>query len=132
MRIKLRKLDEYIAARRKAASFYDDAFKGNSFLEVPFRSSNSTHAFHQYTLKLKGVSRDGLNQHLAEKGIPSMIYYPIPAHKQKMFAHFDLACELPVTDALTHQVISLPMHTELEEDQLNFIIGEVNAFVNLN
>ena len=132
LRIKLRKLNEYIAARRKAASFYDDAFKGNSFLEVPFRSSNSTHAFHQYTLKLKGVSRDGLNQHLAEKGIPSMIYYPIPAHKQKMFAHFDLACELPVTDALTHQVISLPMHTELEEDQLNFIIDEVNAYIKLN
>ena len=132
LRIKLRKLDEYIAARRKAASFYDNAFKGNSCLEVPFRSSNSTHAFHQYTLKLKGVSRDGLNQHLAEKGIPSMIYYPIPAHKQKMFSHFDLACELPVTDALTHQVISLPMHTELEEDQLNFIIDEVNAYINLN
>jgi len=132
LRIKLRKLDEYIAARRKAASFYDKAFKGNSCLEVPFRSLNSTHAFHQYTLKLKGVSRDGLNKYLAEKGIPSMIYYPIPAHKQKMFSHFDLACELPVTDALTHQVISLPMHTELEEDQLNFIIDEVNAYINSN
>jgi dTDP-4-amino-4,6-dideoxygalactose transaminase len=78
------------------------------------------------------VSRDGLNKHLADKGIPSMIYYPIPAHKQKMFAHFDLECDLPVTDELTHQVISLPMHTELEANQLNFITEEVKAYINLD
>lgn len=132
LRIKLRKLDDYIAARRSAAKVYDEAFKDNSCIEVPFRTSSSTHAFHQYTLKLNGVSRDGLNQHLTDKGIPSMIYYPIPAHKQKMFAHFNLECNLPVTDELTHQVISLPMHTELEADQLNFIIEGVNEYINLN
>lgn len=133
LRIKLRKLDDYIAARQSAAAIYDIAFHDDpSCIEVPFRASNSTHVFHQYTLKLKGVDRDGLNKHLADKGIPSMIYYPIPAHKQKMFAHFDLECNLPVTDELTHQVISLPMHTELEEDQLNFIIEEVKAYINLN
>jgi len=132
LRIKLRKLDDYIAARQRAASAYDNAFQGNPNIDIPFRASNSTHAFHQYTLKLNGVSRDGLNKHLADKGIPSMIYYPIPAHKQKMFAHFDLECDLPVTDDLTHQVISLPMHTELEADQLNFITEEVKAYINLD
>jgi dTDP-4-amino-4,6-dideoxygalactose transaminase len=128
----LRKLDDYIAARQKAAKAYDIAFEGNPRIEVPFRAPNSSHAFHQYTLKLKNVNRDGLNQFLADKGIPSMIYYPIPAHKQKMFAHFDLECQLPITDELTHQVISLPMHTELEEDQLNFIIEGVKEYINLN
>ena len=132
LRIKLRKLDDYIAARQKAAKAYDIAFEGNPRIEVPFRAPNSSHAFHQYTLKLKNVNRDGLNQFLADKGIPSMIYYPIPAHKQKMFAHFDLECQLPITDELTHQVISLPMHTELDEDQLNFIIDGVKEYINLN
>jgi dTDP-4-amino-4,6-dideoxygalactose transaminase len=128
----LRKLDDYIAARRSAADVYDDAFKDNPCIEVPYRASNSSHAFHQYTLKLIKVNRDGLNEYLAQKGIPSMIYYPIPAHKQKMFAHFDLECHLPITDELTHQVISLPMHTELEADQLKFIIEGVNEYINLN
>jgi dTDP-4-amino-4,6-dideoxygalactose transaminase len=132
LRIKLRKLDDYIAARRSAADVYDDAFKDNPCIEVPYRASNSSHAFHQYTLKLIEVNRDGLNEYLAQKGIPSMIYYPIPAHKQKMFAHFDLECHLPITDELTHQVISLPMHTELEADQLKFIIEGVNEYINLN
>jgi dTDP-4-amino-4,6-dideoxygalactose transaminase len=132
LRIKLRKLDEYISARQSAASIYDNAFQDNPHIDIPFRASNSSHAFHQYTLKLLGINRDGLNEYLAEKGIPSMIYYPIPAHKQKMFAHFGLECNLPITDELTHQVISLPMHTELETDQLNFIIEEVKAYINLN
>jgi dTDP-4-amino-4,6-dideoxygalactose transaminase len=132
LRIKLRKLDDYIVARRSAADVYDDAFKDNPCIEVPYRASNSSHAFHQYTLKLIEVNRDGLNEYLAQKGIPSMIYYPIPAHKQKMFAHFDLECHLPITDELTHQVISLPMHTELEADQLKFIIEGVNEYINLN
>jgi dTDP-4-amino-4,6-dideoxygalactose transaminase len=132
LRIKLRKLDDYIVARRSAADVYDDAFKDNPCIEVPYRASNSSHAFHQYTLKLIKVNRDGLNEYLAQKGIPSMIYYPIPAHKQKMFAHFDLECHLPITDELTHQVISLPMHTELEADQLKFIIEGVNEYINLN
>ncbi|MEJ6506108.1 MAG: DegT/DnrJ/EryC1/StrS family aminotransferase [Crocinitomicaceae bacterium] len=130
LRIKLRELDGYIASRQKAASFYDEAFKENENIEIPFQSESSSHVFHQYTIKLKGVNRDDLQDFLKEKNIPSMIYYPIPAHKQKMFVHFNLVCELPKTDQLTEQVISLPMHTELEQEQLDFITQEVLNFVN--
>ena len=125
LRVKLRKLDAYIQARQKAAGMYDAAFLGNKKITIPFRSSNSTHVFHQYTLKLNGVNRDEVHEKLALKGIPSMIYYPIPAHKQKMFDHFKIDCSLPVTDSLTTQVLSLPMHTELEEEQINFIIESI-------
>ena len=86
--IKLRHLDEYIAARRKAADFYDKAFAENKLVTIPFRDGNNNHVFHQYTLTLNGVDRDGLNQYLADEGVPSMIYYPVPAHRQKMFDAF--------------------------------------------
>ena len=129
--IKLKKLDEYIAARRKAADYYDAAFAGNEKISVPFRAANNNHVFHQYTLTLEGVDRDALNKFLAEKGVPSMIYYPIPAHKQKMFDIFEgMDFDLPVTEWLTERVISLPMHTELEEDQQAFIVSKVLEFVN--
>ncbi|MER3499565.1 MAG: transcriptional regulator [Chitinophagaceae bacterium] len=128
---KLKYLDEYIAARRKAADFYDKAFAGNSKIITPFRASYCDHVFHQYTLALKGVNRNALHQYLAEQKIPSMIYYPVPAHKQKMFALFNTAnLEMPVTDWLTERVISLPMHTELDEEQLNYIADKVLEFVN--
>lgn len=130
LRIKLRELDGYIDARQQAASFYNAAFKENEKIEIPFQSESSSHVFHQYTIKLKDVNRDMLHEFLKDKNIPSMIYYPIPAHRQKMFAHFNLACELPQTDQLTHQVLSLPMHTELEQDQLDYITQEVLKFVN--
>ncbi|RYZ80886.1 MAG: DegT/DnrJ/EryC1/StrS family aminotransferase, partial [Moraxellaceae bacterium] len=107
--IKLRHLDEYIVARRKAADFYDAAFAGNEKIKVPFRAANNNHVFHQYTLTLEGVDRDGLHQYLAAEGVPSMIYYPVPAHRQKMFEAFGgSSYELPVTDWLTERVISLP------------------------
>jgi UDP-2-acetamido-2-deoxy-ribo-hexuluronate aminotransferase len=129
--IKLKKLDEYIAARRKAADFYDAAFAGNEKITTPFSASNNEHVFHQYTLTLNGVDRDALNKYLAEKGVPSMIYYPVPAHKQKMFDAFGgNEYDLPVTDWLTERVISLPMHTELNEEQLSFIVDNVLSFVN--
>lgn len=86
--IKLKHLDAYIAARRKAADFYDAAFAGNERISVPYRAENNLHVFHQYTLILKGVDRDALNQYLADNGVPAMIYYPVPAHKQKMFDAF--------------------------------------------
>ncbi len=132
LRVKLRELDNYICARQKAAMSYDFAFSGYEKIIIPFRSNNSSHVFHQYTLKLKDVNRDELHNYLATKGIPSMIYYPIPAHKQKMFGHFNLNCELPITDKLTEVVISLPMHTELEDEQLEFIIKEVKEYININ
>ena len=129
--IKLRHLDEYIIARREAADFYDKAFAGNPKIKTPYRASFSHHVFHQYTLILEGVDRDGLNQFLAEHKIPSMIYYPVPGHKQKMFEQFRTASQvMPVTDWLTERVISLPMHTELDEEQLNFIANKVLEYVN--
>jgi len=129
--IKLKELDNYIAARTKVADFYDNAFANNPKLKVPFRASNSKHVFHQYTLTLEGVDRDGLSKFLAEHKIPSMLYYPVPAHRQKMFAAFNSdATDLPVTDYLTERVISLPIHTEMDTDQLKYITDNVLSFVN--
>ena len=129
--IKLKHLDEYIEARRKAADFYDAAFAGNDKIAVPYRAANNKHAFHQYTLTLNGIDRDGLNSYLADNGVPSMIYYPIPAHRQKMFDAFGGGdYKLDVTDWLTERVISLPIHTELDEEQQQFIVDKVLAFAN--
>ena len=129
--IKLRHLDEYTAARQQAADYYNRAFKDNEKISTPFRASYSDHVFHQYTLLLNGVDRDGLNNFLAEEGVPSMIYYPVPCHKQKMFDAFGgSGYHLPVTDWLSERVISLPIHTELDEEQQDFIISKVLAFTN--
>ena len=136
LNIKLPLLDGYIGARRKAADFYDNAFKGNEKITTPFRADYSKHVFHQYTLILENVEspasfRDGLQAFLAENNIPSMIYYPVPAHKQNMFAKFGGAdYDLEKTDWLTHRVISLPMHTELDEEQQNYITQKVLEYVN--
>jgi len=129
--VKLKKLDDYTAARRKAADFYDRAFAGNDKLKTPFRAPYSRHVFHQYTLVLDGPDRDGLHRYLAGKNIPSMIYYPVPGHRQRMFEKFGVASQsLPVTDWLTERVISLPMHTEMDEEQLDLIVTNVLEFVN--
>lgn len=130
LRIKLRELDSYLNSRREAAAYYDKAFADISEIKVPYRSTESRHVFHQYTLTLEGVDRDEMHQYLAEKDIPSMIYYPIPAHRQQMFSSFGSEnTDLPLTDWLTERVISLPMHTELEEEQLRYITQTVKEFV---
>lgn len=129
--IKLKRLDDYIAARTKAADYYDHAFAGHPKIATPFRAPYQKHVFHQYTLTLEGVSRDGLHEYLHSKGIPCMIYYPVPGHKQKMFTFLDLQVQdMPVTDWLTERVISLPMHTELDEEQLAFITSTVLEYIN--
>jgi dTDP-4-amino-4,6-dideoxygalactose transaminase len=131
LNVKLKHLDAYIAARRSAADFYDKAFANNPKIKTPFRSPSSNHVFHQYTLILEGVDRDGLNRFLSEKNIPSMIYYPVPAHKQKMFeALGGNEYKLDITDWLTQRVISLPIHTELTTEQLNYITDNVLLYVN--
>lgn len=131
LNIKLRELDNYIAARRKAADYYDKAFANNPKITTPYRAAYSHHVFHQYTLILEGVDRNGLNEHLAAKQIPSMIYYPVPGHKQKMFDSFKLPeVELSTTDWLTERVISLPIHTELDEEQLAYITTSVLDYIN--
>jgi len=130
--IKLKHLDEYIVARRKAADFYDNAFAGHEKITTPYRAPYSNHVFHQYTLILNDVDRDGLNKYLADKGVPSMIYYPVPCHKQKMFAAFGGDnYQLMTTDWLTERVISLPIHTELDEEQQAFIVSAVVEYINL-
>lgn len=132
LNIKLQHLDEYIAARRKAADFYNKAFANHPNIKTPFvDSSYSNHVYHQYTLKLEGVDRDALCSYLAEKNVPSMIYYPVPGHKQKVFASFGLNnVNLETTDWLTERVISLPIHTELDEEQLSYITTQVLNFIN--
>lgn len=131
LRIKLRKLDDYCSARRAAADYYDAAFAANPHIETPYRAPYSYHVFHQYTLQLKGVDRDKVQELLAEKGIPSMIYYPVPCHKQKMLADFGgNEFQLPVTDHLNTCVISLPIHTELTQEELQYITEHVNNIVN--
>ncbi len=122
LRIKLKHLDAYCDARRAAADYYDAAFAGNERITTPYRAPYSHHVFHQYTLKLSGVDRNAVVQQLADRGIPSMIYYPVSSHEQNMLKSFvDSNCCLPVTDALNSCVMSLPIHTELTEEELRFI-----------
>lgn len=129
--IKLPHLDEYIEARQRAAAYYDKAFSNNSHLLIPARTDNSTHVFHQYTLRLVDVDRDALRNALAEKGIPSMIYYPIPLHLQKAYQDPRYKeGDFPVAEKLAACVLSLPMHTELDEEQLIYITETVLDIVN--
>ncbi len=122
LKAKLKHLDEYAAARSAVASFYDRAFTGHPKLIIPKRFGSSTHVFHQYTLQLKGVDRTRLREQLAERGIPAMIYYPIPLHFQKAFASDRFRKgDFPVTEQLCNCVLSLPIHTEMDEDTLNYI-----------
>jgi UDP-2-acetamido-2-deoxy-ribo-hexuluronate aminotransferase len=129
LRVKLRHLESYHAARRQVAAYYDSALSGIRDLQLPVRSSSSTHVFHQYTIQVPHGSRDGLQQWLRGKGVPSMVYYPLPLHLQR--AYRDLGYEpgdLPVSERLAGRVLSLPMHTELEEEQLAYICGQVHSF----
>ena len=129
LRIKLRHLDEYHRARQKAANFYDEALSGIEEIQIPVRSVFSSHIFHQYTLQLAPEKRDELKQYLNEKRIPSMVYYPVPLHLQR--AYKDLGYQegdLPVSELLSGKVLSLPMHTELEDEQLVYICQQITAF----
>jgi dTDP-4-amino-4,6-dideoxygalactose transaminase len=131
LRIKLRQLDNYIDARREVADYYDAFFGPIEGVKIPFRSHDSKHVFHQYTLTLEGHNRDGLNEFLAEREIPSMIYYPVPAHRQKMFESFGSgSLDLPITDWLTERVISLPIHTEMQKEQLELITQTIAEYLN--
>jgi UDP-2-acetamido-2-deoxy-ribo-hexuluronate aminotransferase len=131
LNIKLPLLDSYINSRIKVANFYDKAFAGNKKITTPYRADYCKHVFHQYTIILENVDREGLVNFLAQNNIPSMLYYPVPAHRQKMFASFGGSnFILEKTDWLTERVISLPVHTELDEEQQNFITGKVLEFIN--
>ncbi|MBE7170924.1 MAG: DegT/DnrJ/EryC1/StrS family aminotransferase [Williamsia sp.] len=128
---KLKHLDTYNYTRQKVADYYDRAFAPVSGLITPYRAPHSSHVFHQYTLILEKGSRDELKQHLNAHAVPAMIYYPVPAHKQKMFETFhNNAYSLPVTDWLSERVISIPIHTELDDEQLAYITDQIIAFFN--
>lgn len=129
LRIKLRNLDSYATARNKAAAMYDEAFAGIAQLRTPERSTSSDHVFHQYTLRVTDGRRDGLKQHLEAHSVPAMIYYPVPCHLQNAYKsdRFPQG-SLPVTEQLTREVLSLPMSTELDDEQLNHITNTVKSF----
>lgn len=131
LRIKLRHLDEYIDARNRAAQGYDAAFGQCEQLTAPFRAPYSNHVFHQYTLRTQGIDRKGLLEHLQSKGVPAMIYYPVPLHEQNAYKRPEIRHEnFPVTNQLCKEVISLPMHTELSEDQIQMITETVLEYIN--
>jgi UDP-2-acetamido-2-deoxy-ribo-hexuluronate aminotransferase len=126
---KLPHLESYSNARRAVADVYDHAFVNHPNIKIPVRNPKSTHVFHQYTLTLCGVNRDELQEYLKGKGVPTMIYYPLPAHKQKGYAsaHFEPGT-LTMTEILCQNVISLPIHTEMTEEMQSYIIESVLGF----
>lgn len=128
--VKLPHLDDYIRSRQHAADFYNEAFQSLSWVKTPSVAPYTTHAFHQYTLVLSdGIDRPALQAFLKEKGIPSMVYYPIPLHLQKAYRDPRYAeGDFPVAEHLASHVISLPMHTELDEEQLNYITESFKSF----
>jgi len=128
--IKLRHLDTYCATRRAAADYYDAALQDTEQLVIPARQHNSTHVFHQYTLLVKDGRRDELQAFLKERGVPSMIYYPVPLYEQEAYrdSSANAVDFLPVTNQLCKEVISLPMHSELNEELLAYIVEQVKAF----
>ena len=122
LRVKLPHLDSYLKARQDAADYYNKAFSVTAKIDAPVIRNYTTHGFHQYTMKLNDVDRDQLMEKLDSAGIPSNIYYPLPIHLQKAFiGKFEQRVSLAVTEDLMMKVLSLPIHTEMDEEQLSFI-----------
>ncbi len=131
LRVKLRHLDAFNEARARAAAFYDTQLSGLSGITVPERSAFSSHIFHQYTLRIAGGERNSLRECLENEGIPAMIYYPVPLHMQKAYLHLGYRPDdFPVTTNLSGEVLSLPMHTELDDEQLAYITGCIRSKFN--
>ena len=131
--VKLRHLDEYADARQKAADAYDKALGNHSKIMIPGRFERSTHVFHQYTLRIPGNIRNKLMDHLSKKDIPCAIYYPIPMHMQKAYPDPRYkAGDFPVTEKLSETVLSLPMHTELDNEQIDYISRTILEFLDAN
>lgn len=129
--VKLKHLDTYTQNRKNAANYYNNAFANHPNLKTPITHSQSDHVYHQYTLRLNNVDRSALQKHLANKGIPAMIYYPVPLHLQKAYQYLGgKKGDFPVAESLCEVVLSLPMHTELTEEQLNLITESVLNFFN--
>ncbi len=131
LKIKLQYLDQYTEARNKVADLYNEQLKNIKGLQTPARAKNSTHVFHQYTLKINEGKRDVLKKYLEDKGVPTMIYYPIPLHLQKAYIKEGFGPgSFPLTESLSKEVLSLPIHTEMKEEQLNYIVNSIKEFFN--
>ena len=130
LNIKLKKLDDYAQARQSLASYYNQNLADITALTLPKLKPNSTHVYHQYTLKVSGGQRDALQHFLKERGVPSMIYYPVPLQLQEAFKGMGntKGLILPVTAQLCEEVLSLPMHTEMDVEQRHYICDCINAF----
>jgi dTDP-4-amino-4,6-dideoxygalactose transaminase len=128
LNVKLNYLDLFASERRRVADVYDQGFSGIEQVQIPQRATFSSHVFHQYTLKVGDGNRDSLQKFLKEKGIPSIIYYPLPLYEQEAFRKDASVSFLPVTDNLCKSVLSLPIHTEMSEDQMGYIINAVVQF----
>lgn len=129
LNVKLKHLDRYSTSRNKVADLYDKAFAGHQNIKMPVRVGYSTHAFHQYTVQIEGVSREELKSYLAEKGVPTMVYYPVPLHQQE--AYKDLGFkkgDFPVAESLCLKVLSLPIHTEMKIEDQEYIIETISRF----
>ena len=125
--IKLKHLDEYNKARQWAADKYDEGLKEVEQVQIPYRAPYSTHVFHQYTIKVE--DRDALKDHLAQHNIPSMVYYPVPLHVSKAYMKYGYAeGDFPISEKVAEKVLSLPMHSELDEEQINYIISTIKQF----
>jgi len=129
LNVKLKYLDNYIHARQKVAAFYNENLSNHPNIQIPYVSEFSTHVFHQYTLKIKNADRNELQQYLTNNNIPAMIYYPVPLHLQKAFQNTDFATGMfPVSEQLCEIVLSLPMHTELDDTQLAYICSKIISY----
>jgi UDP-2-acetamido-2-deoxy-ribo-hexuluronate aminotransferase len=133
LRVKLKYLDRYNSARKAVADFYDKAFAGCTDIIVPVREKYSSHIFHQYTIRIRNGMRDELKKYLDENNIPSMIYYPGPLHMQEAYRYLGYSeSDFPVTNTLCREVLSLPVHTEMEQDQLEYITQKILNFFERN
>ena len=130
LRVKLRELDDFANRRQQVASYYDEHLSSVDGLQVPQRYEHSDHVFHQYTLKIKNGKRDSLKQYLSEQEIPAMIYYPFPLYQQNAFKVYHNGVRLPVTELLCKEVLSLPIHTEMKAEQLEYICHHIHKYFN--
>jgi UDP-2-acetamido-2-deoxy-ribo-hexuluronate aminotransferase len=131
LRVKLKHIEDFVEKRRQVADFYDKQIGEINEIQIPKRETNSTHVFHQYTIKVGNGKRDELKKYLSQKGIPSMIYYPKPLHHQEAFKNISkIVGGLKVANQLCSEVLSLPIHTEMSNEQLNYITDNIKAYFN--
>ncbi len=129
LRVKLKHLNKYSDARNEVANRYDEAFANHSNITIPARVKNSTHVFHQYTIQTNDIKRDDLKKFLAEKGVPSMVYYPVALHLQTAYQEFGFKKgDFPVAEDLCEKVLSLPIHTEMKAEEQAFIIETIKSY----